>query len=201
MTLTLLRRKPTAAVFAVIAVALYLVSLAVIMYADELRAVMPPQEFQLIRGAALVGLLGFFFLILFRATPRFVFETVGWLDFRDDAIVLRLVESGREETFPFAEIERFEIHENESSQTWVPLGRLTHKIMLHAGETDTAYLFVLRSEREKQNFAAVLQRLYKAGVNLREYDAYGSRRFLFRGNLSYADVQKLKEEYDIPSWP
>jgi hypothetical protein len=49
----------------------------------------------------------------------------------------------------------------------------------------------------KEQYLEVLESWYRRGYSLEEYDVSGSRIFKLDRGKNYADVQKIKKEYDI----
>ena len=57
--------------------------------------------------------------------------------------------------------------------------------------------FYIRDKKELTHYLEILKRLYRKGMNLKEYNQKGERIFLLQSNLKYQDIQEIKEEYGI----
>lgn len=73
------------------------------------------------------------------------------------------------------------------------------KITIQQAEQEISFTVLIRSKKVKEEFKATLKKLYENNVCIREYDMNGTRSFLFRSNLSYNEIQNIKQEYNI-SW-
>jgi hypothetical protein len=71
-----------------------------------------------------------------------------------------------------------------------------------AGELKTLLFQVLiRTKQEERELVDVLKSWYRSGYALRE-SVYGSSSFLLGTDLTYSEVQRLKNEYHLEKmWP
>ena len=77
--------------------------------------------------------------------------------------------------------------------------KIIMKISIQQAEQELSFTVLIRSKKVKEELKAILKKLYENNVCVREYDMNGSRSFLFQSNLSYKDIQDIKQEYNI-SW-
>jgi len=61
-----------------------------------------------------------------------------------------------------------------------------------------SFNFIL-NESSKKDFISLLEKLYLQNINIKEYSLLGSRMFLFKENLSFNEIQEIKNKYQI-SW-
>ncbi len=73
------------------------------------------------------------------------------------------------------------------------------KISIQQAEQELSFTVLIRSKKVKEELKVILKKLYENNVCVREYDMNGNRSFLFQSNLSYKEIQDIKQEYNI-SW-
>lgn len=73
------------------------------------------------------------------------------------------------------------------------------KITIQYQDKEISFKVYQKGEDVKIDLINELKKLYKKGVQVKEYDINGNRCFLFQSNLSYKEIQDIKQEYNI-SW-
>ena len=73
------------------------------------------------------------------------------------------------------------------------------KITIQTQEREVSFIVLLRGKKAKLEMIELLKILYKNNIGIKEYDMNGCRSFLFRSNLSYNEIQEIKQEYNL-SW-
>ncbi len=74
------------------------------------------------------------------------------------------------------------------------------KITLQKLDDEISFKVLITKRKEKIKFKNILEKLYKSGIiQIKEYDKNGSRSFLFKSNLSYNEIQDIKQKYNL-SW-
>jgi len=71
------------------------------------------------------------------------------------------------------------------------------KISIQQADQELSFTVLIRSKKVKEELKAILKKLYEKNVCIREYDMNGSRSFLFQSNLSYKEIQEIKQVYNI----
>lgn len=71
------------------------------------------------------------------------------------------------------------------------------KITVQYQEKEISFQAYQNGQRVKLEFVKELQRLYKKGIRVKEFDLNGNRCFLFKGNLSFNEIQEIKNEYNL----
>ncbi|MCL6097935.1 MAG: hypothetical protein M1391_05105 [Bacteroidetes bacterium] len=77
--------------------------------------------------------------------------------------------------------------------------KIVLKISIQEYEKEVTFIVLLRGKKAKVEMTELLKKLYKNKIGVREYDMNGCKSFLFRSNLSYKEIQEIKQEYNI-SW-
>jgi len=199
MELELLHKRMTTRfrAFEVIVSAVFIIASMSIMYIDELKESMSPLFFSFLRITVVIGLICFVFLQIIKYFPGFLIKKSATIAFKDNTIILKYNDRNQQIRYAQNQVRRIEIHEQEVSY-W-RLRYPLYRLILHTEDLEESFLFLLRTEQIKKELISVLEQLYKSGVNVREYDTYDRRAFLFKSNLKFKDVQKIKQEYQI-SW-
>ena len=73
------------------------------------------------------------------------------------------------------------------------------KISIQQAEQELSFTVLIRSKKVKEELKAILKKLYENNVCVREYDMNGNISFLFKSNMSFKEIQDIKQEYNI-SW-
>jgi len=68
--------------------------------------------------------------------------------------------------------------------------------IINQGEKMTCKLYV-RSRKNRELFKERLKELYKQSVKIKEVDGNGIRSFLFKSNLTYKEIQRIKTEFNM----
>ena len=73
------------------------------------------------------------------------------------------------------------------------------KISIQQAEQELSFTILVRNKKVKEELKVILKKLYENNVCVREYDMNGNRSFLFKSNLSYKEIQDIKQRYNV-SW-
>ncbi len=184
-------------VFQVIVSAVFFIASMSVIYMDELKESMSPPFFSFLKITVIIGLISFALLQTIKYFPKYWTKRAGSIAFKDNTVILSHNDRNQQIRYAYKQIQGIEIHKQEGSY-W-SLRYPLYKLTLKTEDLEESFLFLLRNEQIKKNLISALEQLYKSGVNIREYDTYGRRAFLFKSNLKFKDVQKVKQEYQI-SW-
>lgn len=77
--------------------------------------------------------------------------------------------------------------------------KIVLKISIQKYEREISFIVLLRGKKEKTKMILTLQKLYENNIPVREYDMNGNRSFLFQTNMSYKEIQDIKQKYNL-SW-
>lgn len=77
--------------------------------------------------------------------------------------------------------------------------KIVLKISIQDSEKEISFIVLLRGKKAKEEMILLLKKLYENNIGVREYDMNGCRSFLFRSNLSYEEIQDIKQNYNL-SW-
>lgn len=64
-------------------------------------------------------------------------------------------------------------------------------------ETESSFGLTIKNRSQEKQYLEVLESWYRAGYPIKEYDIQGSRIFKLNQGKNYAEVQKIKREYQI----
>lgn len=76
------------------------------------------------------------------------------------------------------------------------VGMLT-KVRIESPEGLIRIFPIIIRKKQRDGFTAILDILYRKGVQIKERDQLGTKCFLLRGNLSYNEIQQIKKDYDL----
>jgi hypothetical protein len=145
----------------------------------------------LLAATAVIG-YGFAFMgVLFR-------KSAGKAEFSENEI--RLSPTKKKEQFPNSPIK---ITDDSEIKVYLiqKLNWFNPKLMLQIsisnGDETENFSIKIGSKKSKEQYLEVLESWYRRGYSLEEYDVSGSRIFKLDRGKNYADVQKIKKEYDI----
>lgn len=75
------------------------------------------------------------------------------------------------------------------------------RILLHLelshDENGSEFGIILKGNKQERQYLEVLESWYRAGYSIKEYDQIGNRVFKLNHGKNYAEVQRIKREYDL----
>ncbi len=64
-------------------------------------------------------------------------------------------------------------------------------------DSESEFGIILKGRNEERQYLEVLESWYRAGYSVKEYNQIGTRVFKINQGTNYAEVQKIKQEYDV----
>ena len=127
------------------------------------------------------------------------YSKIGLCEILDDKILIDI--SGKEKKYNFNELSHLLVDHNYfyPNHYFVKTNN-DLKITLQKPDEEISFKVLITKRKEKLKFKNVLEKLYSSGINqIRENDINGTRSFLFKSNLSYNEIQDVKQKYNL-SW-
>lgn len=78
-----------------------------------------------------------------------------------------------------------------------PINRTLLHFQIVKGNTESDFGMLLKNKQKHQQYYDLLDRWYRAGFNVKEFDQLGSRVFKLKEGKSYSEIQNIKQEYGI----
>ncbi len=84
----------------------------------------------------------------------------------------------------------------DKSSKWMTRGWVIRLVIDAKNDFLNKYRLLIKKQ-EKEKFVQVLEKLYSKGIRILERDELGAKYFLLKGNLTYNEIQSIKEKYKI----
>jgi hypothetical protein len=122
------------------------------------------------------------------------YRIIGYLDLEDDKIIVTMTNDEKKE-INLENVESIKLYEEEVEKYYFTKEYILNFII---DNEERGQIFNIKlKERYLELFKKTIEQWYKKKFNFREYSKTGEKIFLLKQNLSYIEIQKLKENYQI----
>ncbi|NMB80566.1 MAG: hypothetical protein GYA14_01975 [Ignavibacteria bacterium] len=139
-----------------------------------------------------------FQFIPFFISPNFFYQPIGKMEFEEENIIISTESKVVIKNQDIISIKIFlsDPRRFNKSTKWIVKGWVL-RIVIEAKEGFLNSYRLMLNREEKEKLTQVLEKLYLKGVKIFERDELGAKYFLLKGNLSYNEIQSIKEKYKL----
>lgn len=131
-------------------------------------------------------------------SPNFFYQKIGTFEFGDEQIIIT---AGSKIIINLDDIVSIKIFLDDSrhydkSTKWISRGWIIRLVIEAKDDFINKYRLLIKKD-ERDKFTSELEKLYARGIRIRERDGLGAKYFLLNGNLTYKEIQTIKEKYNL----
>ncbi len=136
--------------------------------------------------------------IPFFISPNFFYQQSGTMKFEEEQITITTESSVVIKHNDLISIKIFlsDPRRFDKSFKWMTRGWVIRLVIDAKNDFLNKYRLLIKKQ-EKEMFVQILEKLYTKRIRILERDELGAKYFLLKGNLSYNEIQSIKEKYQI----
>ena len=143
----------------------------------------------------LIVTIFFYIPLIFLGTYKLLYIEYGYIDFNDDNIEIFIKDTEKKKVDIDSKIKlRLVIDDSKRNSFWK-----IYIVKIHF-EYDNNYLGeykIFINKRYIERFKEVLDKYYSNKINLKEVNQLGIKAFKLKWNLSYNEIQEIKNKYGL----